>query len=134
VRRFNFGCGASGCRPWAEAPEPVSGAASPPTKVRASRSVAAIANTAPISSQLILALDYDSLRVPGLSDGARHVDCLGLLEKAPAGNSKRGPHFFHSPSHISTPGRPCFYLAVLIECPSAQCLPTIPTPTNCITR
>ena len=68
----------------------------------------------PLASQLVLAFDYDSLRVLGSSDGARHVDCSCLSEKAPAGNCKRGPHFSHSPSHISTPGRPCFYLAIPI--------------------
>jgi len=35
---------------------------------------------------------------------------LAFRKKAPAGDFKRGLYFSHCPSHISTPGRPCFYL------------------------
>ena len=44
---------------------------------------------------------------------------FGFRKKAPAGNFMRGLHFSHCPSHIITPGRPCFYLAVLIKRPTS---------------
>jgi hypothetical protein len=57
--------------------------------IRPCRSASVIAKSA-TDSQLIVALDHRSLRVPGMSDGARNVDCPRLSGKAPAGDFKRG--------------------------------------------
>jgi hypothetical protein len=54
--------------------------------------------------------------------GAWAIDLVRLSKKAPAGNFMRGLYFSQCPSHISTPGRPCFYLAVLIRRDSATLL------------
>jgi len=63
--------------------------------LRACHYAPVIANTARMASQLIVALDHRSLRVLGMGDGARNVDCPRVSEKAPAGDFKRG---FTSPT------------------------------------
>jgi hypothetical protein len=44
---------------------------------------------------------------------------LGFRKEAPVGNFMRGLHFSHCPSHISTPSRRCFYLAIQIAHPTS---------------